>query len=79
MKYYVEKPLRDFEFWSGAKDTVKYLTAEDLEYIENMLDMDYEPMSETEINDYFWFEDDAIAQTLGYENFAELMKDREEN
>lgn len=77
MKYYVEKPLRDFEFWSGAKDTVKYLTAEDLDYIENMLDMDYEPMSETEINDYFWFEDDAIAETLGYENFEALMKERE--
>jgi hypothetical protein len=26
MKIYTEKSLRDFEFWSGAKDTVKYLT-----------------------------------------------------
>lgn len=25
MKIYTEKSLRDFEFWSGAKDTVKYL------------------------------------------------------
>lgn len=77
MKYYVEKSLKDFEFWGGAKDTVKYLTTEELDYIEQMLDMDYEMMSETEINDYFWFEDDVIAETLGYENFEQLMKERE--
>lgn len=77
MKYYVEKSLKDFEFWGGAKDTVKYLTTEELDYIEQMLDMDYEMMRETEINDYFWFEDDVIAETLGYENFEQLMKERE--
>lgn len=34
-------------------------------------------MSDTEINDIFWFEEDFIAETLGYNDFEELMNDRE--
>ena len=26
MKIYMDIPLTEFEFWAGAKDTVKYLT-----------------------------------------------------
>ena len=33
-------------------------------------------LMETEINDFFWFETDAIAEILGYKNFDELMEDR---
>lgn len=78
MKYYVEKSLRDFEFWSGAKDTVKYLTSEELDHFECMLEDDYETMTETEINDFFWFEDNFIAKMLGYEDFEQLMEERKE-
>lgn len=34
MKIYTENSLTNFEFWSGAKDTVKYLTDEELDTIE---------------------------------------------
>lgn len=74
MKIYAEKSLRDFEFWSGAKDTVKYLGYNELDLIESILEELYpEGMDETTINDIFWFEDDTIAEWLGYNNFEEIM------
>ena len=78
IKIYRESDLTDFEFWSGAKDRVKYLTDEDLRQISYILEDSYpEGMTETEVNDIFWFEDDWIAEMLGYENFEELMEARE--
>lgn len=32
-------------------------------------------MSETEINDLFWFEEDTIAQWLGFDDFEALERD----
>ena len=74
MKIYTEESLKNFEFWSGAKDTVKYLTDDELDTIEkNLEDIYPEGMSETQINDIFWFEDDWIAEILGYNDFEEIM------
>lgn len=70
-----EKSLRNFEFWSGALNTVKYLTDEELDTIEEILEeLSPEGLSETEINDTFWFGDDEIAYWLGYGSFEEIMK-----
>jgi hypothetical protein len=75
MKIYKEIPLTEFEFWAGAKDTVKHLTEEELDQIEEILEEIYpEGLSETDINDLFWFEDELIAEWLGYENFDEIME-----
>ena len=75
MKIYTEQNLRNFEFWSGAKDTVKYLTFEELDTLEELLEESYpDGIGETELNDIFWFEDDMLAEWLGYENFEEIMK-----
>ena len=74
MKIYTEKSLNDFDFWSGAKDTVKYLTEDEINQIETILEDCFpEGMSETEINDFFWFEDDTIAEWLGYQSFDDIM------
>jgi hypothetical protein len=80
MKIYEEKSLRHFDFWSGAKDTVKYLTDEELDTIEAMLEDVYpDGMEDTQVNDIFWFEDDWIAEMLGYEDFEAIMhRDDEE-
>lgn len=44
----------DFEFWSGAADTVKYLTAEEVEKVLSMLEDIYpDGMTDTELNDFF--------------------------
>ena len=78
MKVYYEKSLSEFDFWSGAKDTAKYLTDGDFAAIESVLNELYpEGMEEMEVNDFFWFEDDSIAEWLGYESFEDLMNERE--
>ena len=75
MRIYREIPLTEFDFWSGAKDTVKYLTDDELEQIEQILeDLCPEGLSESAVNDIFWFERDLIAEWLGYENFDEIME-----
>lgn len=77
MKIYVEKSFKDFKFWGGAKDTVKYLTNEELDTVETILaDCFNDGLSETEINDIFWFADDTIAKWLGYDAFADIMQER---
>ena len=74
MKIYSEKSLKDFDFWSGAKDTVKYLTEDELNQIESILEDCFpKGMDETEINDFFWFEDDTIAEWLGYSSFDDII------
>lgn len=78
MKIYTEKSLRDFEFWSGAKDIVKYLTPCELDQIESILEeCNPEGMDETAINDLFWFEKDTIAEWLGYNSFEDIMKEQD--
>ncbi len=75
MKVTKEISLSNFEFWSGAVDTVKYLTTEELDQIEFMLmDLHPEGLDATQINDIFWFEDDMLAEWLGYNNFEEIME-----
>ena len=75
MKIYKEvNSVYDFEFWSGAKDTVEYLLDSEVNEIISMLEMSgYDEMSETELNDFFWFECDTIAEWLGFNDFDEIM------
>jgi hypothetical protein len=59
--------LKNFEFWSGAKNLADLLTLEELEQIEFCLEdlfHDKTP-SETDINDLFWFEEDFICKMIG--------------
>lgn len=69
----------DFDFWSGAVDTVNYLEHDEIVQIFEMLEDCYpDGMSDTELNDFFWFESDLIAEWLGYSDFEELMHRKEE-
>ena len=66
MKIYSEKSLRNFEFWSGAKENANELTSVQLDEVESILEEMYpEGMDETEINDLFWFDFDTIKEWLG--------------
>lgn len=79
MKIYIEKSLSDFEFWSGARQTAELLTVEELDSIESTLEEIYpEGIDETQLNDIFWFEDDFIAECLGYDDFETLYTERKE-
>lgn len=80
MKIYKEESLSSFEFWSGACDTVKHLKAFELDIIESLLDDAYpDGMDETDINDLFWHEPDAIARWIGYDSFDEIMERSKED
>lgn len=73
MKIYKEVSGYEFDFWSGAKDRVNYLTYDEIEKVFSILEEIYpEGMSETEVNDFFWFEEDTIAEWLGYNSFEEI-------
>lgn len=76
-----ESDLTDFEFWSGAKDTVAVMTSDDIRTISNYLGELYpEGMTPTQINDFFWFEDETIANWLGYDSFEDYEnRDLEED
>ena len=61
MKLYKEESLSGFEFWSGAKDRAEKLTSSELDQIESILEEIYpEGMSETELNDLFWFDFETV-------------------
>ena len=75
MLYTVENSLREFNFWSGAKDTAEQLTAEQIDQIESVLEDCYpDGMTDTQINDIFWFECDWIAESLGFRDWDALTK-----
>lgn len=79
MKIYNDVSIPDFEFWSGAKDTVSYLTEEEMQTVADILEAEYpDGMDETELNDFFWYEEDTIAEWLGYSSFDEIMEREEE-
>ena len=79
MKIYTEISGHEFDFWSGARDTVKYLEDDEIDMIVSMLEETYpEGMTDTELNDFFWFEDDTIAEWLNYSSFEEIMEERKE-
>ena len=64
----------DFEFWSGGEDTVEELTLGELERVWNYLEEVYDgEMEKTQINDFFWFEREFIAELLGFNSFDEIL------
>lgn len=81
MRIYKEISLRDFEAWSGAEDTMDTLkqleevTGENVfDTLEFCLDDMGEGMDETEVNDFLWFENDTIAEWLGYTDWEALER-----
>lgn len=80
MTYTVNKSLSEFPFWSGACCRADILTYEQFDRLDYLLpdamnwnETDNIP-SETEINDLFWFEDDFIAQLLGFDSWKDLER-----
>lgn len=83
MKVYSEVSLIDFNFWGGAEDTVEELYEEDFNIIQSAIEeMECDEngmIEEVDLNDIIWFERDWIARILGYEDFEELIRDRQRN
>ena len=73
MKITSEISLRNFEGWSGAVDTLNTLTDEQKDNLETILEELYpDGMDETNLNDLLRFEDDAIAEWLGFDDWEDL-------
>lgn len=71
--------LEDFEWWSGAISTAEVLTHDQFSDIEAILEAENpDGIDETELNDLFWHEPDAVAEMLGYDDFAALKAANEE-
>ena len=81
MKIITETSLENFVAWSGGRDTLESLIdmdlCERLEYhIEN--DIFVDGCTDTELNDFLWFERDYIAELLGYRNWDNLEYEEDE-
>lgn len=61
--------------WSGGADTLEDLTDDEIETIFSyLMDGSEDGKIElTELNDFFWFERDTIAEWLGYDSYDDLM------
>lgn len=64
MRYAVEFDIREFDFWSGARDRYEEYEKQDrLDELQQMIedafcDCDELP-SDTDINDFVWFDDEV--------------------
>lgn len=76
IKEYCE--LFSFPFWGNAVSVAEKLTYKEMEVIESFLgEAYYDGIGKTELNDIFSFEEDYIAQILGYDSWEELEEERE--
>lgn len=74
MKITTEKNLTNFKFWSGAKALANKLTYAELDWISQQLEELYpDGMTETQINDLFWFEEDFICEMIN-ENIQSVLE-----
>ena len=79
MTIHSETALRNFGFWSGAKDRADMLTSSQLDAIEAELEQLYpDGMTETELNDLFWFDFDFVCSLIGTSEAAVFGEDEEE-
>lgn len=77
LRIIMEQPLTSFDFWSGARQRVDELTYEDLQNLEYAIEDLYpDGLTATELNDLFWFDEDFIAQCLGYEDWGDMESQR---
>lgn len=72
-----EIELKGFEFWGGAKDIANLIEDDEFYIIEELLEALYpDGITETQVNDFFWFEGDTIAQALGYVDEEDMLDER---
>ena len=71
MKITSEISLKNFKAWSGAKDTLnKLIELDKCDELEFILDDLYpNGLTDTQLNDILWFEDEWIFETLGIEEY----------
>lgn len=70
MEYRIESSLENFDAWSGGNDTLKVLIEKGVcDEVEDFIEQCFTDPTDTDINDFLWFERDQIAEYLGYKNW----------
>ena len=73
MEYKVERSLDQFDAWSGGNDTLKVLIEKGVcDEVEDFIEQCFAHPTDTDINDFLWFERDQIAGYLGYKDWDEF-------
>ena len=73
MEYKVERSLDQFDAWSGGNDTLKVLIEKGVcDEVEEFIEQCFAHPTDTDINDFLWFERDQIAGYLGYKDWDEF-------
>jgi hypothetical protein len=82
MTYTIDESLENFHAWAGGKATLDVLIEKGVcERVEEFIEECFSHPTDTDINDFLWFERDQIAEHLGYddweafENGEETYKD----
>ena len=83
MVYSKEFSVDTFPFWSGAKDTFEDVCkAGKMDELQSLIEEQFAdketPPTETEINDFVWFERDFIYDQLGLDENGELPDEDED-
>ena len=80
MKIYSEISIADFEAWSGGKNTLDRVIAEDkCDELEAVLEELYpDGMTDTQLNDILWFEPETVFEWLGIRTESEIREELEE-
>mgnify|MGYP007099963583 CR=1 FL=1 len=79
MKIFSDNSLREFNFWSGAKENANELSGEQLDKLETILEDVYpDGIDATDLNDMMWFEFDTIKEWLGIEDEEEEDEEEED-
>lgn len=75
-----EHTWMSFTFWGGAIYTVETLSSQEMDIIWSILENDVFPegATDTMINDFFGFENDTIAEWLGYDSWEQLEAEKEQ-
>lgn len=82
MEYKVETSLHDFPAWQGGKDTLDTLIErDDYEEVEDLIETVFldRDATDEDINDFLWFERDAIAEHLGYSDWEAYENGEEDD
>ena len=66
MNYSINRKLANFDFWAGAVTVAEVITYSEFQLIEECIeDIFGDGVTETQINDIFWFETELICYIIG--------------
>ena len=83
MEYKQDFDVNTFQWWSGARDTIKDIEAAGLmdelqSHLEEVFGYGEIP-TDSDINDYVWHDSESVYEALGLDENGELPEEEEED